>query len=357
MVRNMATGINTIADVAERSREEADRDSLHTLPLSDVPIQTPALRRARLIKNSRLDSAIEIFNDDTTGCGQLSVRDAPREFDWPTDGSHPDQKLLTQLATLPSYDVYTLRVLLRKLDIEVSSEEALKLSPAKTAELNVYMQQFTRPLVLEIFGEEGLTDGSFENILAMFRDPDVDKARQRLERMAERLGISIFEVPRFLEDYGDIFLSLSYYRQCLDQITPMIDDFQNALGEIRENYQLRNDPTLMYTCDEIERVMNELLVGVTGRFENFDRSTTRLWEDLTAERFKAIQGLIRSYHTTIGGVLCTLTVKMDAWNKLFPDKNAGGPVKRAEFIVTAMKQGIDRIKFIEDNVPMLAALK
>lgn len=349
--------VQSIADMEDRSQEEVDRDSLHTLPLCDIPIETPALRRARLIKNSHLDSVIEVFNDVTTGCGQLSVRDAPREFGWPPDGTHPDQKLLNQLAALPSYDVYSLRVLLRKLDIEVNSEEALKLSPQKTEELNTYMQQFTRPLVLEIFGEDGLTDGSFQNILAMFRDPDVERARQRLERMAERLGISIFEVPRFLEDYGDIFLSFSYYRQCLDQLAPSFDNFQKALVDIRENYQLRNDQPLMQTCDHIETVMNELLVGVTGRFENFERSTSRLWEDLTAARFKAIKDLIRSYHTTIGGVLCTLTVKMDAWNRLFPDENAGGPVKRAEFIVNSMKQGIDRIKFIEDNVPMLAALK
>ena len=34
----------------------------------------------------------------------------------------------------------------------------------------------------------------------------------------------------------------------------------------------------------------------------------------------------------------------------------GGPRKRAEFMMSEMKQGMDKIQMIEDSVPMLAAL-
>ncbi len=36
---------------------------------------------------------------------------------------------------------------------------------------------------------------------------------------------------------------------------------------------------------------------------------------------------------------------------------AGGPVKRAEFIMSEMKQGIDKIEKVEDSAPMPAELQ
>ena len=47
-----------------------------------------------------------------------------------------------------------------------------------------------------------------------------------------------------------------------------------------------------------------------------------MWRDLTAERFRKIEALISRYHTSIGGVLCALSVKMSAWTSQFP--NADG---------------------------------
>ena len=46
---------------AERAGEDAARDSLHILPLATVPLRTPGLRRARLIKNTRLRAVVELF--------------------------------------------------------------------------------------------------------------------------------------------------------------------------------------------------------------------------------------------------------------------------------------------------------
>jgi hypothetical protein len=174
--------------------------------------------------------------------------------------------------------------------------------------------------------------------------------------MAKKLGIEIIEIPRFLEDYGDIFLSFSYYRQCLDSIAPAIDDFLGSINDFKSNYQLRNDPNLMKTCDLMQSTINELMAGITGRFENFDRSTNAMWNNLSADRFQRVRSLIRDYHTTIGGVLCALSVKMNAWAKLFPDRKVGGVVRRAEFVMSEMRQGIDKMQKIEDSAPMLAVI-
>jgi hypothetical protein len=337
--------------------EDGEMDSLFILPLRIIPLETPALRTARLIKNVRLRSVVELFsNVEGTGSGQVEVEALPKLFGWPDDKIHPDFLVVRKLALLPSYDIYSLRISLRQQGISVSSSEALRLSPEKNAELTSYMCLFTRPLIHEIYGDENVNIQSFDDVIALFRDPDIQKAKQNLQRMADKLHLNLSDVPRFIEDYGDIFLSLSYYRQCLDKLEPIISDFLGSMYDIRNNWQLKQDANLLRTCEMIESSVNGLMANITGRFENFDRSTKDMWANISADRFKKVKELIESYHTSIGGILCALTVKMNAWARMFPKKLSGGPVKRGEFIMSEMKQGFESIKKTEDDAPMLAGL-
>jgi hypothetical protein len=208
---------------------------------------------------------------------------------------------------------------------------------------------------MEVFGED-MTVRPYSDVLQLFRECDAETVRARLSTMAERLGIQIHEIPKFLEDYGDIFMSLSYYKQCLDGIWPSIESFFACAEEIRKNHQLRQDTNLCSTLDTIESTFNGLIVNITGRLESFDRSTKDMWRNLSAERFRKIESLIKGYHTTIGGVLCVLSVKLGAWSARFPAGNTNGPVRRAEFIMSEMRHGIDRVRAIEDSTPMLASL-
>ena len=343
-------------DQATIEIQDVDRDSLHILPLSIVPIETVPLKRARLIKSVRLESVVEMFAGADTGSGQLDIEALAKEFGWPETPPHVDLLMLRTLALLPSYDVYSLRISLREQGIEVNSQDALKLSADKSKELNEYMSSFTRPLITQIYGGDDMDIQNFGDVINLFRDPDVTKAREKLNHMAEKLNIELGDVPKFLEDYGDIFLSLSYYRQCLDEIEPYITDFLETMDTLKENYQLKSDQNLMKTCKEMEAQINGLMAAITGRFENFDRSSEGMWENLTAERFRKVRDMIESFHTTTGGVLCSLSVKMNAWKRLFPNKDVGGPVRRSEFIMSDMKQGMDKIQKIEDQAPMLSGL-
>jgi hypothetical protein len=115
----------------ELTISDTDRDSLYILPLAIIPLRTPALRRARMIKNVRLDSAVELFEDAKTGSGQIEVEDLPHEFGWCERPPQPDLLVLRKLALLPSFDVYSLRVLLRRHDIPVNDYASLRLSKAK----------------------------------------------------------------------------------------------------------------------------------------------------------------------------------------------------------------------------------
>jgi len=334
-----------------------DRDSLHILPLVDLPMQTPGLAHARLIKNVRLESVVEVFSDADTGSGQLGIEDLPQEFGWNPAEPPDDFIMLRRLGLLPSYDVYSLRVSLRDQGIEVNSVDALKLSDDMTARLTDYMKGFTRPLISQIYGGGEVEIQDFSDVIKLFRDPDIKKALEKIKLMADKLEIKPEEIPKFMEDYGDIFLSLSYYRQCLDAIEPTISSFLEAIDELRDNFQLKHEQGLMNTCDMMESVINERMAQITGRFENFERGTRHMWDNISAERFRKVERVISSYHTTIGGVLCALSVKMDAWRRLFPDPKVGGPGKKAEFIMSEMKQGMARIQKIDDDAPMLAALQ
>ena len=330
-----------------------DRDSLHILPLSILPVETKALKKARLIKNARLESVVEFFDDLHSGSGQVEIEALGGQFDWPETPSHPDLILMRKLGQLPSYDVYSLRILLRQHGIDVDNVQSLKLSAEKAQELKDYMTTFTHPLIMEIYGDSDVDIQNFADIVALFREPDIKKAREKLEVMAGKLDIKLQEVPRFLEDYGDIFLSFSYYRQCLDQVGPVIEEFLKSLKEIRGNWQLKSDANLIKTCERMDSIFNKLLATITHRFETFDRSTKDMWDNITAERFRQVEELIGSYHTTIGGELCSLGVKMNAWHRLFPTPDSGGPVKRSEFIMSDMKQGIEKIRLIERSAPVL----
>jgi hypothetical protein len=172
--------------------------------------------------------------------------------------------------------------------------------------------------------------------------------------MAHRLEIKIQDIPKFLEDYGDIFLSLAYYKQCLDHIEPIVGVFMEWTEDLCRNRQVQQDSKLMETCRTIQAMLNGLMFSLNSRFDNFDTSTKDMWKNVSAARFREVERTIKGYHTTIGGVLCSLTVKLETWAKLFPHKKSGGPSKRSEFIMSEMRRGIDKIQKIEDSAPRLA---
>jgi hypothetical protein len=343
-----------VAPLGTDELPDEDRDSLHTLPISILPVTTPIFRRARVVKNSRLESVIEFFSGVGCGRGQMDITGVAKFLALEQNAQHPDVKLLQTVSRLPSFDVYSLRILLRAEGIRVMDSSTLKLSPTKVAELSSYMTSFTRPLMAEVFGADTRVT-QFKDIVGMFRAENADAVRLRLETLANRLGIPIESIPRFLEDYGDIFMSLSYYRHCLDQLLPQVQCFMDGIVMIRASHQLAHDRGLMEAVGTLESTINGKLANITGKIESFERSTNDMWRDLTADRYKKIEALISRYHTSIGGALCALSVKMSAWVNQFPTP-AGGVGRRAAFIMSDMRQGLEYLQTQDDDAPMLAAL-
>ncbi len=327
--------------------EDSDMDSLFILPLDVMPIQTQILQSARMIKNHQLQSVVEIFRDDLTGSGQLDIEALPQKFGWPEGAVHPDHALLRKLALLPSFDIYSLRIALREQGIPINDVKALRLSDEKQAELGRYMVAFTRPLVKVLFSGEEIQIDNFQDVLRLFKDPDVKKVRERLFNMAKTLNVEVQEVPKFLEDYGDTFLSLSYFRNCLDRLAPYFEGCVRSLGMIRSSFQLKQNLALMRTCDVVEQALQSLRAGLAKRLALIETRTRQLFENMTQEEFRSVRTLIEQQHVSIGAILCGLTVKMDIFARQFPHANAGGPVKRADFMQHDMMKGIEAMREIE----------
>lgn len=331
-----------------------DLDSLYVLPLRILPLRSAALQRARMIKDSRLDSAIQIFSDKMTGSGLVYLDDLKASaLGMTKEAFKADQAILGNVGCLHSFDVYSLRICLRELDIEVTSESYLHLSDEMKAQLKDYMTAFTLPLIKQVYGTVAVDIEDADDIIKLFSDPDVEVALEKLRRLSSVLNIELHDIPAFLEDFSDIYLSLAYYQKYLDQITPMISSFVDELRMLRSNWQLRQDDRLMDTLDRLEKELGDLTASVTGRFAAFNRNTEQMWENITAERFRTVESLIKSHHATVGAILCGIGSKMNAWRSFYRDAGAGGPVGRSEVIMSDIVPGLDKILKIDQATPLV----
>ncbi len=340
-----------------QSESDTDKDALDVLPLRFIPLETKALQRARLIKNMQLDGVIEVFRDQSTGSGQLRPDQLPRFFNWQEAATYPDLRTIRRLAPLNSYDVYSLRIELRRLDIPVNDVNELRLSKDTAAELTQYMKIFTEPLIQQVYGGSNTEISDFSQLIAMFQRPNKEEALRNLRKIAEKLKIELIEVPQFIEDYGDVFLSLAYFKDHLDRLVPKISTFLDSAVELQQNFQLRHDRRFMDSCRYMEEHLTNIVASITGRFESFNRHTHEMWQNITAESFRKVRTLITGHHTTVGGVLCGLSVKMRSWERKFGNVQDGRAVlSRAEFLMGEMRQGMEKIARIEASAPKMADL-
>ena len=329
------------------SDDEA-RDSLHIMPLSIIPLETPGLRAARMIKNVRLEAVVEMFHDKTAGSGQVKVKAIPDCFESNKVEVEHDMEKLLRLATANSYDVYSLRIELRRLNIDVSKQASLTLSDNKKVELTEYMKSFTHPLIKHIYGSDNQQISDVSDIIKMFASPNRDEAVKNLKLMAEKLQVELKEIPTFLEEYGDIFLSLAYFKSCIDGIVPETQRFVDWMNEVRKSSEISRDRRQVKIIEQVGADLTDITASITGRFENFDRKSKDFWVDINAETFRTIRQLITAHHVTIGGVLCGLAVKMDLWKERFA-QGGGGPNRRMEFVKSEIMPGLGHIKHLETS--------
>ncbi len=322
---------------------EHPRDALHRLPLDTLPIQTPGLGRHQLVKNSRMETVVELFGDQATGRGHVGLDALPQVFPGAGAVLRRDLEMLTPIQTQPSFDVYSLRISLRELGIEIPDRSALSLTETKRLELTERMKRFTRPLIAQVYGETAEAQ-DLDDLLDMVRTPDARQAMENLQRIAQRLDVRLAEIPRFLEDYGDIFLSLAYFREALDSVRADAGAFTAWLDELESAWNVRNDRQNLRMVQAARQDIGKILGALDARFAAFDRDTEDFWTEINAQRFETVRRAIAAHHRSVGGALCGLTLKMDRWRLDFgQNKHGGGPQRRLEFVRREMEPGLDRI--------------
>lgn len=317
------------------------------MPLHIVPLQTPGLSHARMIKNVQFESMIEVFQDDETGSGQVDPSKLGTMFGWPKGEKHPDGVLIAKLGLLQSFDVYTLRMNMRSLGVKVEDIADLRLSASKRSELNRYMRDFTRPLINIIYADGEADDiNDLNDLIGIFRGQDNKAALENLKRLSSKLLVVLAQLPAFLTDYGDVFLSLAYFKDCFDDITPKTDFFLDHLSKLAHDKSLEDDPQVVAAINSVEEELNNVMMAISGRIQTFDNHTATMWENLTSESFRQVKLLIESNHATIGGMLCGLQIKMAGFYERFHEKEATNR-QIADFVVSNIRPGLDRIKNIE----------
>ncbi len=331
-------------DKAKSGKDKiSDGDAIDALPLAIIPLSNSSLRAARLVKNSRLETSLEIHNDPIAGSLQINPADVVQA----QVGSAEDQKLLEKLAQLPSYDIYSLRTSLRRLNIPVD-DPMLQLSDNMKETLQRYTHEFVHPLMVYIFGNQPEADAQ-ANLMKFLTDTDKLLVAKRLKTMSQQTGMSLAEIPPFLASYSDVFLSVAYYRHTFHSIVPDVSRFRQWLEELRTSGEDAPSPRTLAGARQVESSLRFLTTSLRERLARFQASFELFWQEVNAETFARLQREIEENHASMGAVLCGVVVKMRGWAAEFPDNEIGSPTKRAQYIITQMEPGLDQLLALENS--------
>lgn len=332
--------------------EDYDRDSIHTMALSNIPLKVAGLRRARLIKSVSLETKLELFREDGAGSAQIEPEEIPDFFEANQDDLFEDMKVINRLAELTSFDVYSLRIGLRKAGIKVDDEGAFQLSEDKVRELYPFMRNLTRPLIAYIYGKTDIDADDTIGLIELFTNPDTRSVITRLKSLSEALNTTIEGLPGKLQEFGDVFLSLCYYRSYFTYVLPKIGAMNEWAADVRENSFLNRDDRLVKRMKQIEQMLIFVARSVKRRFDLFDKEYQIDWDKVNIENFDYVQQAVTKHHASLGETLCGLTVKIYEWEHAFPN-GGGSPDKRSDFMTSEIAAGLELLVESEKSSPEL----
>jgi hypothetical protein len=322
----------------------SDKDAVDKLSLSIIPLTSTSLKSSRLVKNTRLETMLELHSDSNTGSLQIRPEDIPATF---PGTSKTDQDMIAKLAELKSYDVYSLRVSLKKLGIDVDPS-LLALSDDTKDRLDRYSQEFTRPLILSVFGD-GTGTQDMKSLQKIFQEPDVAAVQERLKVMAQKTGIPVEGLPGFLQGYRDLFLSTLYYRENFETLVPDINRFWLWLADLKTQREVTTSAGAMESCRKVMGALRFLFISTRERLTKFRSEFEMFWSDMNRESFERLRQEIEDNHLSMGAVLCGLSVKMRDWSDTFPDGRIVGPSTRVQYVMGELEPGLEQLMALENK--------
>ena len=251
--------------------------------------------------------------------------------------------IVKKLANLPSYDVYSLRASLNKLGIEVEDFDRLKLSEEMAESLTSYLSTFTRPLVQKIYGNDSQDVQSFQDVLRLFTDPNAEHTRKNLSKLAALLEIDLVEVPKFLEDYADMFLSLSFYQKHHEDIAANFGAFMKDLEGLTNSPSIKRNPTAGRNLAAATEMFGKLYRNVGIILVAFRVRILDMWENISAQRYRKMTELVIGHQEKIGAMLCAITVKLDAWKQYTASAVSDSSADKANFVNSNMTYALSNL--------------
>ncbi len=324
---------------------DAGKDAIDTFPLGSIPLSSSSLKKAKLVKNARMETAVEIHSDPLSGSLQVS----PETISDFMSATPEDQIIIDKLASLDSFDVYSLRTNLKKLGVEVDDLDALELSEDMKEGLSIYSLEFISPLVERIFGRDREDLKTPAGLTKIIQDTDINKVKANLQLMADTTGIPLGDIPEFLQDYSDVYLSVAYYRYSFESVGADIERFLFWIDELKTSREVTSNPISMKQCKITEAIMRFLQASIRERLVKFRSSFEMFWIDINRDSFLEMRKQIEENHGTMGGVLCGLVVKMNGWKKEFPNPTSGSPSARLKFVISEMEPGLIKVKNLENE--------
>ena len=238
----------------------------------------------------------------------------------------------------------------RSSGIDVEATEVLSLSEEKKRELANHMRNLTRPLVRHVFGDGEMDITDPRNLRDIMQMADKAAAKRKLEELSAVLESDLDTLPSVLEDYGDAFLSLGYYRSYLNLIVPRVKEQHVWIEETIERGSFRKGDPAIKRMKQVSSAIDHLVKSVVERFREFDQRTVFDWETLTIEEFRQAREQILEHQATLAEILCGLTVKIYEWRSRFTKKNVGIQ-QRVDFVLSDLQPGLDHLLKVESSAP------
>jgi len=172
---------------------------------------------------------------------------------------------------------------------------------------------------------------------------------RRLKNLARDLGIGVSEIPGFVKQYGDVFLSISYYKRCLAEISREIPEFLGWMEDIRDTSLVQGSGSNTDMLNGIHHDFTRFSRAMKQRLQVFDTLSVTFWGEGGSETLRLLGATVTAQHVGIGAMLCGLTVKLTGWRNRFPRKN-GTPTDRFEFLVSEIVPGLDDIRRVHKDL-------